>query len=190
MISKKYLAIGAAVVLIFLAAIAVKQLLPENKTLTREAAAEKIKLYLQNNPEKIGYGRYIRTFSNDVMSREGYYISFIDEEVKELLKEGFIENTSQPLGIGGPTSFTFTEKAKPYFVKREVNDSKDIKVILAEAASVEVTGLAEIRHGEIKADYKAAYKPTPFGEALNEKDQTTEETTFFTLYDNGWRVSP
>lgn len=201
MTSKKYLAAGIAVILFLAAATIISggnnQIPPTtgSKDLTREIAAEKIKTYLQNNSGKIGYGRNIKTFYGDG-NRKDYYISYTENETKEFVNAGLIENVSWTLETGGPALFSFTEKAKPYLTGKADSIVKSIDVVMAEPVSVEVTGLTKpnkegLGSNQSGAEFTAKYAPTPFGKIVNEKkySQNLEGSMNFVLYDDGWRLA-
>ena len=182
------------------------------KNLTRDSAAEMIEIFLKANPVSwlFGGGKTKRYNQNQLGNYAESYMTDSDVQIlKNLEAGGFIkilseENTSASYVIKGEKTiegkktltFDFTDKATPYFVKREgvSPDDKDVDVLLAELVSVEVTGLTEqaINNGVNTriANYTAKYEPTPIGKIVDEK-KAGEEVKWqmpFALYDDGWRI--
>lgn len=206
MISKKYLAVGAAVVLIFLAAIAVfggggqKPLISDNKTLTREIAA---KMIFEKLDKKI-YSNGIVPFAHlqklsDSDNSKDYFAGSVEIEnidFEALQKAGLIKITERKsqTDIFGLSykylRYQFTDKGNEYTLGNE----KEKSVALAELDNVEVTGMTELFTSQKKAQYTARYKPTPFGEILGKNNlykyaPAIERNALFQLYDDGWRAS-
>ena len=135
----------------------------------------------------------------------GGYIQSSDPKLQmmeKLVDEGFVENIgAQKNQYGGDYYnyfvFDFTDKATPYFTKRDNAslDDKSVEVLLAEVQSVEVTGLTEqAAEGGLNtrtADFTATYKATPIGAIIDEKIATApfKWKAKFVLYDDGWRIA-
>lgn len=209
MITKKYLAIGAAAVLIFLALAAIaglggngqKQLIPENKTLTGEAAA---KIILNEIREKPYPAKKILA----VKTTEGYKIlyNYLDKTFKQSLlklEENGLIRIVKSENSDGLAVFDFTDKAQPYIKPSE----SDFDIILAKPYNIEVTGLTALNENsdekKMRAEFIAKYELTPFGEIIkgeqsfpngqmiNKNISVEDLKSFanFTLYDDGWRLS-
>jgi len=218
MLNKKYIIIGI-ITIVIIAGIVIfsrndstsdsSELERGIKNLTRDSAADIIKTLLGANPNLAGGflsgGKTEKFYYLEEQGRYGKMQPYNkDLEMYGRLEEaGFITNVERQKSRWGNNieliTFDFTEKAKPYFVKREdvAADDKTIEVLSAELISVEVTGLTESAvsaDGVNKriADFIATYKATPIGKIIDEETANAEFKWKmpFVLYDDGWRMAP
>jgi hypothetical protein len=83
---------------------------------------------------------------------------------------------------------SLTDEGKKYLLK-ETNNNFDVK--LWETILNDVTGIQEMdQQKTAKVDYTISNKNiTPFGESFSNKNETTQKTIYFSLYDDGWRIN-
>lgn len=216
MINKNYIIIGV-IILVVVAGVVFwsrnSSLTPDalslqhgTKNLTRESAAKMIETFLKVNPQGnllLLFGGKTKSYNYD--QKLGHYAlrdTFTGGAEIQILKKlesaGFVKIVSEKR-LGQEiydSTFDFTDKATPYFVKREgvSPDDKNVDVLLAELVSVEVTGLTEpmAANGVSAriANFTATYKATPIGAIIDEKTASAEFKSQmpFVLYDDGWRV--
>lgn len=213
MLNKNYIIIGVVIIGIVIVTIAAGAIFwsrgnssaPDSaelergvKNLTRESAADMIETSLKVDPR----GGKTKRFNYD--SQRGHYNlggGFNDSSAEfqmigKLEESGFVkivEAKKTSYGISYESfTFDFTDKATPYFLKREgaAPDDKNVEVILGELVSVEVTGITEPAQGQRLANYTARFKATPIGAIIDEKSAAEDVESFeqFMLYDDGWRI--
>ena len=80
-----------------------------------------------------------------------------------------------------------TEYGRKY-LNKENNEAFDVK--LWEADITEITGIQEMENNKsARVDYTVSNTNiTPFGEFFSNKNNVTQESVFFSLFDDGWRI--
>jgi len=83
---------------------------------------------------------------------------------------------------------TLTEFGNNYLIREKPNS---FLVKLWETDIHEITGIREMGDGKtILVDYTVSNKNvTPFGAIFNDKNKITQQSIYFSLYDDGWRIN-
>lgn len=81
-----------------------------------------------------------------------------------------------------------TESGRKH-LNKENNNTLEVK--LWEVDISEITGIQEMENNKsAKVDYTVANRNiTPFGEIFSDKNNVTQKSVFFLLYDDGWRIN-
>lgn len=177
--------------------------------LSRESAKEQI-IKTEGYPKTKNYD-FPKEFTKDFVNQSDQVIATIGEDdwekekaiIAEFEKSGLIkfEETPQSKEIPGlffnrPSGFQtwtqvkvlLTDEGKKYLIKE---DSKSYTVKLWDTDINDISGVKEMEGGKTTtAEYSISNKNiTPFGNNFNDKNAIIQKTSYFSKYDDGWRLT-
>ncbi len=168
-----------------------KRMIARNKNYPVTQSYEITKSFVENM-HTTGPGVSIVLGEDKFKPQKSAILQFVSVGLLKLNKVPRSEKSSSFLGTTIRTwttvKVTLTKSGDKYLI-RENSNSFWIK--LWETDIYEITGIREMDNNKTEmVNYTISNKNvTPFGAIFNDKNNITQQSTYFSLYDDGWRIN-